>query len=195
MADTNNATKTEAPKAPAAAAPAPARAAPARRTAAADTAPAPTAMATRTEDVVVRGRVADTTAPSAKRKVEKTGDRTHIATARGYSIVDGGGVLIEPGEFVPAGTPISLAPDDRSDDSDPRAVAGVGWMKKVAKKDRDLLDANAEALDEKPKDVDLTQLGVPALQALCALVGINPGKLDKDELIAAYNAHREKDAG
>jgi hypothetical protein len=128
----------------------------------------------------------------AKKKVELTGDNTHIAVARGYSIVDGGGVLVEPGEFVPARTPVSLKSED---EDDPRAVAGVGWMEKVAKKDRDLMEANAQALDFKPKDVDLTQASTAALEALCLMNGIDVGGLDRDGLIAAYTAHREKDAG
>ena len=114
----------------------------------------------------------------AEKKIAKTGAHTHRATERGYA----DGQLIEEGEFVPAGVPVS-----------------ENWMDKVSKKDAALLAASEEAIDPKPKDVDLTALTVAALQAMAAERGINvkqDGKaLNKDELIAAINAGFAKDAG
>ncbi len=115
---------------------------------------------------------------AAADKVEKTGSETHVAVMNGYAA----GAVVEEGQFVPADTPVSDI-----------------WMKRVKASERKAVAAAAEAVDPKPKDVDLTKLGVPALQAMCATEGINveqDGKpLTKAELIAAYNAHIEKDAG
>lgn len=115
---------------------------------------------------------------------KETGSETHIATQRGYAVdpTTAAGVLVEPGEFVPAGIAVSEE-----------------WMKPVKKAERAALGAQAEALDPHPKDVDLTKLNVTALQAMAAERGINveqDGKtLTKNELIDAIKAKREHDAG
>lgn len=110
----------------------------------------------------------------------KTGPNTHRATERGYAVDpdSNAGVLVEEGEMVPAGIPVSET-----------------WMKPVKKGDRALAQAVGEALDPHPKDVDLTKLNLAALQALAAERGINPGSLSKKELVTAIKAAAENDAG
>lgn len=107
----------------------------------------------------------------AKEKAKRTGPNTHVATARGYAINSAGaGQLVDPEEMVPADVPVSEE-----------------WMK-PAGKDARLLDAVQEGLSPIKRDVDLTQLTTPALQAMAAERGINVEKLDKKDLIAAIKA-------
>lgn len=101
---------------------------------------------------------------------KKTGSDTHRATARGHAL----GELIEPGEMVPAGVPIS-----------------ENWMEPVKKGDRALAGAMQEAQADHPGDADLTQVGLPGLKAMAAERGINPKGLSEDDLIAAIKAERE----
>lgn len=139
------------------------------------------AQAPRRETVEVTGLVRDSAASQAKEeKVKLTGGDTHEATQRGYAIdpTTKAGILIEEGELIPVNQPIS---DE--------------WMKPVDKKDRALRGAIEEALDFKPKDVDLTGASAAAIEALCLMSGITTKGLSKDDMILAYNAHREKDAG
>lgn len=121
---------------------------------------------------------------AAHKKIDRTGIDTHRATAKGYAIpdhADGAGVLVEAGEIVPANVPVG------------------SWMEKLPKGKRALEAAVDEALDLKPKDVDLTKLNVAALQAIAAERGINVEQggspLSKKDLIAAISAKRETDAG
>lgn len=114
---------------------------------------------------------------------KKTGAETHRATQRGY-VVDStskAGVLIEPGEIVPAGIPVGE------------------WMEPIKKGEVARIAAAEEATDKHPKDVDLTKLDTSALQAMAAERGINVEqagkKLSKADLIAAINAKVESDAG
>jgi hypothetical protein len=109
-------------------------------------------------------------------KKQLTGADTHRATERGYAIPDGtnAGQLIEDGDMIPANVPVG------------------SWMEPVKGKDRALAGAVAEALDESPKDVDLTQVGVPGLKAMAAERGINPKGLSEADLITAIKAEREK---
>jgi hypothetical protein len=113
-----------------------------------------------------------------------TGTNTHQATQRGYAVDPDSkaGTLVEPGEMVPAGIPVSTE-----------------WMEPVAKGDRAVAAAAQEAIDPHPKDVNLTALNVAALQAMAAERGINVEQngtpLSKKDLIAAIKAARENDAG
>jgi hypothetical protein len=115
---------------------------------------------------------------------KKTGPNTHRATKRGYAVVEGVGTLVEEGEMVPAGVPVAIDPAHDDD-----AEHENGWMAPVKKSNRALNAALEEGLDPLKKDVDLTKLAVPALQALAAERGINveqDGKsLSKAELVAA----------
>ena len=108
------------------------------------------------------------------KKHPKTGDNTHRATARGYAIVNNQGVLVEEGEMVPSGTPVSEE-----------------WMVKVKASDRSLAGALDEALERPQKDADLTQVGLPGLKAMAAERGINPKGLSEEDLITAIKAHAE----
>lgn len=115
--------------------------------------------------------------------MKRTGSDTHVATQRGYAInSQGAGELVEPNEMVPADVPVSEE-----------------WMRPVKKSEAALLGAAEEATALKPKDVDLTKLDEPALQAMAAERGINVEqagkKLNKKELIAAITAAHETDAG
>lgn len=115
---------------------------------------------------------------AAIKAAPKTGANTHRATERGYAE----GQLIEEGDIIPAGVVIADADDDG------------GWMEKI-KGNKDLAAAVEEALDPHPKDVDMTALSKPALEAMAAERGINAGGLSKADLITAIAAAREKDAG
>jgi hypothetical protein len=105
--------------------------------------------------------------------VKKTGSDTHVATQRGYAVDSktSAGLLVEPGEFVPADVPVSEE-----------------WMKPVKAGDRRLMDAVQEGLDPLPKDVDLTKLDKSALQAMAAERGINVDGLSKADLVTAVKA-------
>ena len=106
------------------------------------------------------------------------------ATQRGYAFDPDSkaGVLVEEGEPVPANIPVSEE-----------------WMEKIKGSKRAVEAAVDEALEAKPKDVDLTKLNVAALQALAAERGINAEQdgtpLSKADLITAINAARANDAG
>lgn len=106
-------------------------------------------------------------------EAKKTGANTHRATQRGYAVdpTSLAGVLVEPGEPVPAGIPVSTE-----------------WMEPVKRGDRALAGAMDEALDQTPKDVDLTQVGMAGLKAMAAERHINPKGLSEDELILAIKA-------
>lgn len=116
--------------------------------------------------------------------VKLTGVNTHRATQRGYAVPQPteadpspGGVLVGPDEetaIVPAGVPVS-----------------ENWMEPIASKDRRMAQAVEEALDEHPKDADLTALSKSALEAMAAERGINVKGLSKEELITAIRAERE----
>lgn len=112
-------------------------------------------------------------------EVKKTGANTHRATRRGYAVDNetGAGTLVEEGEMVPAGTPVAHVDDHEN-----------GWMEPVKKGDRDLAAAIEEGMDPLPKDVDLTKLSKPALEAMAAERGINAGGLSKSDLIDAIKA-------
>lgn len=109
-------------------------------------------------------------------EVKKTGSDTHVATARGYAVdtKTGAGVLVEAGDLVPAGIPVSNE-----------------WMKPVKKSDRALAGALEEGMGPQRKPVDLTQLNLSTLQTLAADRGINPGSLSKKDLILAITAADE----
>lgn len=98
--------------------------------------------------------------------VKETKAGSHRATQRGYA----GGELIETGDLVPAGFPVSEE-----------------WMEPIKGSGR-LAEAVEEALDPLPGDVDLHQLGKPALEAMAAERGINVGGLSKTDLITAITA-------
>lgn len=102
--------------------------------------------------------------------IKHTGSDTHRATARGYA----DGQLIEEGDLVPAGVPVS---DE--------------WMEPLKKSDRALAGAMQEAQADHPMDADLTQLSKQALEAMAAERGINVKGLSKDDLITAIKAERE----
>lgn len=97
---------------------------------------------------------------------------SHRATERGYA----GGELIEAGQLVPAGTPVS-----------------ENWMEPVSGKDARLARAIEEAQSPRNDDVDLTQLSKAALEAEGVRHGINPKGLSKDGLIAAIKAAYDRD--
>jgi hypothetical protein len=101
------------------------------------------------------------------KKAAKTGINTHRATQRGYA----NGVLVETGDYVPDGIAVSK-----------------DWMERVDGKTDRLEDAVNEALDPLSKDVDLTKLSKPALEAMAAERGINVDGLGKDQLITAIKA-------
>lgn len=105
--------------------------------------------------------------------MKKTGDNTHRATQRGYAIdpTSNAGVLVEEGEIVPADQPVSEI-----------------WMEPIKKADAKLAAAMEEALDPTPKDVDLTQVGMPGLKAMAAERHINPKGLSEAQLIDAIKA-------
>lgn len=105
--------------------------------------------------------------------VKKTGSETHRATERGYAVDPntGAGVLVEPGEMVPADQPVS-----------------ENWMEPVKKSEQKLAGAIEEALDPLKKDVDLTKLDKAALQAMAAERGINVDGLGPKDLITAIKA-------
>jgi hypothetical protein len=108
-----------------------------------------------------------------------TGANTHRANQRGYAIPQAGpaegraGILVEPGEIVPADVPVSDV-----------------WMDPI-KGSRNLAAAVQEAQQDHPTDADLTQLSKPALEAMAAERGINVKGLSKDDLITAIHAERE----
>lgn len=104
---------------------------------------------------------------------KKTGADTHRATQRGYAVDpdSNAGVLVEPGELVPANIPVSTE-----------------WMEPVKKGGRALAGAIEEAQDPLPKDVDLTKLDKAALQAMAAERGINVDGLGPKDLITAIKA-------
>lgn len=106
---------------------------------------------------------------------KKTGSDTHRATQRGYAVdqKSGAGILVEEGELVPAGIPVS-----------------ENWMEPV-KGSKALAGALEEGLDPHPKDVDLTQLSKPALEAMAAERGINVKGLSKDDLVTAIKGADE----
>ena len=77
---------------------------------------------------------------------ELTGSNTHRANQPGYA----SGVLLQSGDFVPAGIPVS-----------------DNWMDEVDGSSK-LQRAVNEALDPQPGDVDLNQLSKAALEARAA---------------------------
>lgn len=106
---------------------------------------------------------------SADRKYATTGVNTHVATQRGYSK----GILLEEGDLVPDGVPVS---DE--------------WMKEVegsGKRARAVREAQADH----PGDTDLNALSKSALEAMAAERGVNVDGLTKADLIAAITAERE----
>jgi hypothetical protein len=109
-------------------------------------------------------------ADQAIQAAAKTGSDTHRATARGHAQ----GQLIEEGEVVPAGTPISEE-----------------WMEQVKKGVHALSGAIQEAQADHPGDVDLTKASKSALEAMALERGINVQGLSKDDLIVAIKAERE----
>lgn len=60
----------------------------------------------------------------------KTEAHSHVATARGYAA----GIVVEPGEFVPADVHVALEEDHPE-----------GWMREATKKDLKALEAAEEA--------------------------------------------------
>ena len=98
-----------------------------------------------------------------------TKTNSHRAIERGYA----GGDLVEPGELVPAGIPVS---DE--------------WMESVNKKEADLIRATQEALSPNEADVDLNALKGDALTAHAAGLHINRGDLSDKDLRAAVAAKR-----
>jgi hypothetical protein len=114
---------------------------------------------------------------------KKTGEATHRATRRGYAVdpKTGAGVLVEEGDLVPQDQPVALEGDHEN-----------GWMAPVKKADRDLAEALEEATDPIRKDVDITKLSRPALEALAAERGVNVHKgLSRGDLIAAIKTADE----
>jgi hypothetical protein len=106
-----------------------------------------------------------------EKKVETTKAGSHRAIDRGYA----GGEIIEAGQLVPPGVPVSEA-----------------WMEPVSGSAR-LARAVEEAQNPQPGDVDLTQLSKAALEAKAAEHGINVRGLSKDDLIAAIKAAYDRD--
>lgn len=151
-----------------------------------EVAPAPPRRAAVVEAPLVNatGQV-DRKAWDAKREeVKKTGSDTHKAIQRGYAIDPDSkaGVVIEEGEIVPAGQPVS----DQ-------------WMEAISKKKEKgapsaaLAAALEEVTADRKDDPDLTQLDEPALQAMAVLMGVTRVKgLDKDDLITVINAVKEQ---
>jgi len=105
----------------------------------------------------------------AEKKVTLTKADSHRATERGYA----GGAVIEPGELVPPDTPVG------------------SWMERVDGKTDALDEAVQAALDPQPGDIDLTQLGKAALQAMAAERDIPTAGLSKEDLITAIKAHKD----
>lgn len=119
----------------------------------------------------------DAEAREAIERAVKTGPNTHRATERGYAVSALGGVLVEPGEVVPEGVPVS-----------------ENWMERVdGKQDRELARAVAEAQAPIQDDIDLEQIKGDALTAMAAEKGINRGKLGDDKLRDAIRAAYDKD--
>lgn len=102
-------------------------------------------------------------------EVKKTTATSHRATERGYAA----GELVEAGDLVPAGTPVG------------------SWMEPIAKAEQATARAVEEAQDPHNRDVDLTALSKPALEAMAAERGINVKGLSKDDLITAIKAEAE----
>lgn len=94
---------------------------------------------------------------------------SHRATQRGYA----GGDIIEPGDLVPAGTPVSEA-----------------WMEPLSRKQGDLARALDEALSPDDADVNVEELSGDALTAYAASLHINRGTLNDKNLRAAVTAKR-----
>lgn len=97
--------------------------------------------------------------------VKLTGANTHVATDRGYA-----DTIIEAGEMVPAGIPVSKE-----------------WMEPVGK-DGALLAATQAALDPLPDDPDLTKVSKQGLEAMATERGIPVAGLSKEDLITAIKA-------
>ena len=95
---------------------------------------------------------------------------SHRATQRGYA----GGEIVEPGDLVPADTPVS-----------------ENWMEPVKKGEQAVARAVEEAQDPHNRDVDLTALSKQALEAMAAERGINVKGLTKEDLITAIKAEAE----
>lgn len=108
-------------------------------------------------------------------KVKLTGADTHRATQRGYAIPEGAtaGTLVEAGELVPAKVAVS---DE--------------WMERISGKEAELDRALEQALDPKPKDVNIEELKGQALTAHAASLDIDRGKLNDDDLRSAVRAKR-----
>lgn len=106
-----------------------------------------------------------------EKKVAKTGAVTHRATERGYSIVNGAGELVEAGDIVPPGNPISDA-----------------WMEKVSGKEDKVQRAVDDAMAFPPPNPDLSQLSKQALEAMATERNISVRGLSKDDLITAIKA-------
>jgi hypothetical protein len=106
---------------------------------------------------------------SADRDYDITEAGSHRATMRGYAFGD----LVEPGELVPAGVPVSTE-----------------WMEPV-KGSKELARAVEQALDPTPDDVDLNTLKGAALKAYAATLNITPGNLSDAELRVAITAKRQ----
>jgi len=94
---------------------------------------------------------------------------SHRATERGYA----GGEIIEPGDLVPAGTPISDL-----------------WMEPLSKKEGEVARAMDEALSPNDADVNVEDLSGDALTGYAASLSINRGKLNDKDLRAAVTAKR-----
>jgi hypothetical protein len=102
-------------------------------------------------------------------KENVTSASSHRATQRGYA----GGDIIEPGDLVPAGTPVSTE-----------------WMEPLSKKEGALARAMDEALSPNDADVNVEELSGDALTAYAAGLSINRAKLNDKDLRAAVTAKR-----
>lgn len=101
-------------------------------------------------------------------KEKLTTANSHRATERGYATD-----IIEPGEMVPAGIPVSTE-----------------WMEPVNKKEAEMTRALDEALDPSDADVNVEELSGDALTGYAAGLSINRGKLSDKDLRAAVTAKR-----
>lgn len=107
--------------------------------------------------------------PKPKKAPPLTKANQYKATARGHAL----GELIEEGQLVPAGVPVSDL-----------------WMEKVDKKEAAVTRGLEEALDQNDADVNLSELKGDALTAYAAGLHINRGDMSDKDLRAVIAAKR-----
>ena len=107
----------------------------------------------------------------AVEKAAKVGAGTHRATACGYGAGD---VLVEVGQTVPAGTPVSTE-----------------WMERVDGKAEPMMKAVEAALNPQPDDIDYTKLSKAALEGMCAERSIPTDGLSVKQMIDVLKASHD----